>query len=146
MLDPQPARDVTDEEPELTSRPREAVRSVAGTDAELHVYRQGTRLLVVTSVHADRALTVRAAHVLASRVEDAVRERLSRRRRRDRRGGSDLTYDAGERDLDRHRLAVPEHAERDLVPGYFTRSGRLSTENGLTRGRRSDTITSPPST
>jgi len=76
-LDAQPARDVTDEEPELTVAAAGAVRAVAGSGAELHVYRQGGRLLVVTSVHADRALTVRAAHVLASRVEDAVRDRLA---------------------------------------------------------------------
>ena len=76
-LDPQPARDVTDEEPEVTVAAAGAVRSVAGTGAEIHVYRQGDRLLVVTSVHAERSLTVRAAHLLASRVEDAVRERLA---------------------------------------------------------------------
>ena len=75
-LDPQPARDVTEAEPEVTVAAAGAVRSVAGTGAELHVYRQGDRLLVVTSVHADRSLSVRAAHLLASRVEDAVRERL----------------------------------------------------------------------
>ncbi len=76
-LDPQPARDVTDEEPEVTVAAAGAVRSVAGTGGEIHVYRQGDRLLVVTSVHAERSLTVRAAHLLASRVEDAVRERLA---------------------------------------------------------------------
>jgi divalent metal cation (Fe/Co/Zn/Cd) transporter len=40
------------------------------------VYRQGRRLLVVTSLAADGNLSVRDAHALASRVEDVVRETL----------------------------------------------------------------------
>ena len=40
------------------------------------VYRQGERLLVVTSLHADPSQSVREAHNLASRVEDAVRDAL----------------------------------------------------------------------
>jgi divalent metal cation (Fe/Co/Zn/Cd) transporter len=40
------------------------------------VYRQGERLLVVTSLRAEPGRNVREAHVLASRVEDAVRDAL----------------------------------------------------------------------
>ena len=53
---------------------REAVRGVAGDRHEVVVYRQGDRLLVVTSVTADPLLSVREAHALASRVEDVVRD------------------------------------------------------------------------
>jgi cation diffusion facilitator family transporter len=74
--DAQPARDVSREEPELWRRAAAAVRAVAGGGPEVVVYRQGERLLVVTSLAADPALTVREAHALASEVEDAVRERL----------------------------------------------------------------------
>ena len=45
--------------------------------SELVVYRQGSRLLVVTSVRADPALSVGEAHTLASRVEDAVRDAIA---------------------------------------------------------------------
>ena len=40
------------------------------------VYRQGERLLVVTSLRAEPGRSVREAHVLASRVEYAVRDAL----------------------------------------------------------------------
>jgi len=53
-----------------------AVHAVAGGAAEVVVYRQGERLLVVTSLRARDDLTVREAHMLASRVEDAVRDAL----------------------------------------------------------------------
>ena len=75
--DAQPARDVSDTEPELRDRAAAAVRSVAGTAGEVVVYRQGRRLLVVPSLTADPATTVREGHALASRVEDAVREELT---------------------------------------------------------------------
>jgi cation diffusion facilitator family transporter len=74
--DAQPARDVSREEPELWRRAAAAVREVAGSGPEVVVYRQGTRLLVLTSLAADPALTVREAHALASEIEDVVRERL----------------------------------------------------------------------
>jgi cation diffusion facilitator family transporter len=75
--DAQPAHDVSVTEPDVHDRAAEAVRSVAGTTGEVVVYRQGRRLLVVTSLTADPAITVREAHALASRVEDAVREALA---------------------------------------------------------------------
>jgi cation diffusion facilitator family transporter len=75
--DAQPARDVSDTEPELRDRAAAAVRAVAGTAGEVVVYRQGRRLLVVTSLTADPGTTVRDGHALASRVEDAVRAELS---------------------------------------------------------------------
>jgi cation diffusion facilitator family transporter len=74
--DAQPARDVSDTEPDLRDRAAAAVASVAGTTGEVVVYRQGRRLLVVTSLTADPGLTVRDGHALASRVEDAVRAEL----------------------------------------------------------------------
>jgi cation diffusion facilitator family transporter len=74
--DAQPARDVSDTEPDLRDRAAAAVASVAGTTGEVVVYRQGRRLLVVTSLTADPSLTVRDGHALASRVEDAVRDEL----------------------------------------------------------------------
>jgi cation diffusion facilitator family transporter len=74
--DAQPARDVSDTEPDLRDRAAAAVRSVAGTTGEVVVYRQGRRLLVVTSLTADPGITVRDGHALASRVEDAVRAEL----------------------------------------------------------------------
>jgi divalent metal cation (Fe/Co/Zn/Cd) transporter len=52
------------------------VHAVAGGAAEVVVYQQGKRLLVVTSLRAEGELTVREAHMLASRVEDAVRDAL----------------------------------------------------------------------
>ena len=72
----QPARDVSADEPELTARAREAVRSVTGGDPEVVVYRQGDRLLVVTSVRGDPSASVSGGHTVASRVEDAVRDAL----------------------------------------------------------------------
>jgi len=72
----QPARDVSADEPELTARATEAVRSVSGGDPEVVVYRQGDRLLVVTSVRGDPSTSVSGGHVVASRVEDAVRDAL----------------------------------------------------------------------
>jgi len=74
--DAQPARDVSDTEPDLRDRAAAAVASVAGTTGEVVVYRQGRRLLVVTSLTADPGLSVRDGHALASRVEDAVRDEL----------------------------------------------------------------------
>jgi len=74
--DAQPAHDVSDTEPDLHDRAAAAVASVAGTTGEVVVYRQGRRLLVVTSLTADPSLTVRDGHALASRVEDAVRDEL----------------------------------------------------------------------
>ena len=74
--DPFPARNVSDEEPDVHHRAAEAVRRVCGHDARVVVYRQGRRQLVVTALEARRGLTVREAHSLASEVEDAVRESL----------------------------------------------------------------------
>ncbi len=74
--DAQPAHDVSTTEPEVRGRAQAAVRSVAGTAGEVVVYRQGGRLLVVTSLPADPGTSVREAHALASRVEDAVRDAL----------------------------------------------------------------------
>jgi divalent metal cation (Fe/Co/Zn/Cd) transporter len=75
-LGAQPARDVAAERPQLVQKAREAVHAVAGGAAEVVVYQQGERLLVVTSLPASDQLTVREAHMLASRVEDAVRDAL----------------------------------------------------------------------
>jgi divalent metal cation (Fe/Co/Zn/Cd) transporter len=72
-----PARDIGGEHPEIVSAALRAVRSVAGSDAEVVVYRQGQRLLVVTSVPGQPSDTVRESHAMASRVEDAVREALA---------------------------------------------------------------------
>lgn len=74
--DAHPARDVSGAEPELRRRAQEAVREVAGDGHRVVLYRQGGRLIVVTSVSVDPERTVRDAHSLASRVEDAVRTRL----------------------------------------------------------------------
>ena len=52
----QPARDIGAEQPSLHRLAADAVRSVAGDAEQLVVYRQGSRLLVVTSVRADPAL------------------------------------------------------------------------------------------
>jgi len=76
-LDAQPARDVAATEPDIAERAEQAVRSVAGGDPEVVVYRQGGRLVVVTSLRAEPELSVRDAHALASRVEDAVRDALA---------------------------------------------------------------------
>jgi cation diffusion facilitator family transporter len=76
-LGAQPARDVGAEQPQLVRTASEAVTRVAGQGAaEVVVYRQGERLLVVTSLRAEPGRSVREAHVLASRVEDAVRDAL----------------------------------------------------------------------
>jgi cation diffusion facilitator family transporter len=76
-LGAQPARDIGAEQPRLVRAASEAVTRVAGQGAaEVVVYRQGERLLVVTSLRAEPGRSVREAHVLASRVEDAVRDAL----------------------------------------------------------------------
>jgi cation diffusion facilitator family transporter len=76
-LGAQPARDIGAEQPQLVRAASEAVTRVAGQGAaEVVVYRQGERLLVVTSLRAEPGRSVRDAHVLASRVEDAVRDAL----------------------------------------------------------------------
>ncbi len=76
-LGAQPARDIGAEQPQLVRAASEAVTRVAGQGAaEVVVYRQGERLLVVTSLRAQPGRSVREAHVLASRVEDAVRDAL----------------------------------------------------------------------
>ncbi len=75
-LGAQPARDVADERPELVRTATAAVHAVAAGAAEVVVYQQGERLLVVTSLLAGDELSVREAHTLASRVEDAVRDAL----------------------------------------------------------------------
>ncbi len=75
-LGAQPARDVAAERPELVQKATAAVHAVAGGAAEVVVYQQGQRLLVVTSLRVGDDLTVREAHTVASRVEDAVRDAL----------------------------------------------------------------------
>jgi divalent metal cation (Fe/Co/Zn/Cd) transporter len=75
-LGAQPARDVALEEPEVVRTAERVVRRLAGDSAEVVVYRQGARLLVVTSLRAGPGQSVREAHNLASRVEDAVRDAL----------------------------------------------------------------------
>jgi cation diffusion facilitator family transporter len=76
-LGAQPARDIGAEQPQLVRAASEAVTRVAGQGAaEVVIYRQGERLLVVTSLRAEPGRSVREAHVLASRVEDAVRDAL----------------------------------------------------------------------
>ena len=76
-LSAQPARDIGVEQPQLVRAVSEVVIRVAGQGAaEVVVYRQGERLLVVTSLRAEPGRSVREAHVLASRVEDAVRDAL----------------------------------------------------------------------
>jgi cation diffusion facilitator family transporter len=76
-LGAQPARDIGAEQPQLVRAASEAVTRVAGQGAaEVVVYRQGERLLVVTSLRVEPGRSVREAHVLASRVEDAVRDAL----------------------------------------------------------------------
>ncbi|MDX6594431.1 MAG: hypothetical protein QOJ13_3627 [Gaiellales bacterium] len=75
--DAQPARDVVATEPEIAAEAEQAVRAVAGGEPEVVVYRQGDRLVVVTSIRSRPDLSVREAHVLASRVEDAVRDAIA---------------------------------------------------------------------
>ena len=75
-LGAQPAHDVAADEPDIVLTAERAVRGLAGEDAEVVVYRQGGRLLVVTSLKATPGQSVREAHILASRVEDAVRDAL----------------------------------------------------------------------
>ena len=75
--DAQPARDVGEDEPGVRELASAAVREVAGQDAEVVVFRQAGRLLVVTSVVADPGLSVREAHAMASRIEEAVRARIA---------------------------------------------------------------------
>jgi cation diffusion facilitator family transporter len=72
-----PAVDIGGQRPDLRRIAEDAVRSVAGQPEHVVVYRQGTRLLVVTSVRADPGLSVAEAHAVASRVEDAVRDALA---------------------------------------------------------------------
>ncbi len=75
--DAQPARDVSVEEPQLQRLAAAAVRPLVGEDPEVVVYRQGGRLLVVTSARVAPGLSVREAHTIASRIEDAVRDALA---------------------------------------------------------------------
>ncbi len=77
LPDAQPAREVTGAEPQVLAAASAAVRSVAGEGAEVVVFRQAERLVVVTSVPGKPTMTVRSAHDVASRIEDAVRERLA---------------------------------------------------------------------
>jgi divalent metal cation (Fe/Co/Zn/Cd) transporter len=74
--DAQPAVEVSDAEAEVASRAAAAVRSVTGGEPDVMVYRQSGRLLVLTAVRGRSDMTVRQAHSLASRIEDAVRESL----------------------------------------------------------------------
>ena len=76
-LGAQPARDVGADQSRAGARGQRGGHPGGrqGT-AEVVVYRQGERLLVVTSLRAEPGCSVREAHVLASRVEDAVRDAL----------------------------------------------------------------------
>jgi divalent metal cation (Fe/Co/Zn/Cd) transporter len=75
--DAQPARDVSIEEPDLQRQAAAAIRPLVGEDPEVVVYRQGGRLLVVTSARVSDDLSVREAHAIASRIEEAVRAALA---------------------------------------------------------------------
>jgi cation diffusion facilitator family transporter len=70
----QEARDVTQIESELAARATRAAELAAVAPCLVELWRQDRRLVAVCSLEADPSLTVRAAHVLAGHVEDAVRE------------------------------------------------------------------------
>ena len=67
---------MSSEEPDIYAAAVGAVRGAAGSDPTVVVYRQGERHIVVTAIQAEPTLSVRQGHLLASRVEDAVRDAL----------------------------------------------------------------------
>jgi cation diffusion facilitator family transporter len=71
--DARPATEVTGAEPALRARATAAVREAAGAEAEVALFRQGDQLLVVTRLGADPNASVAEGHLLAGRVEEAVR-------------------------------------------------------------------------
>jgi cation diffusion facilitator family transporter len=70
----QEAREVTQIESELAERATRAAEQAAGARCLVELWRQDRRLVAVCALEADPSLTVRAAHLLAGEVEDAVRE------------------------------------------------------------------------
>ena len=79
----QPARDIGAEQPSLHRLAAAAVRSVAGEPEDVVVYRQGSRLLVVTSVRPTLALGRGGAHPCEPRRgRRPRRHRVGRRRHR----------------------------------------------------------------
>jgi divalent metal cation (Fe/Co/Zn/Cd) transporter len=70
----QEAREVTQIESELAERATQAAEQAAGAPCLVELWRQDRRLVAVCALEADPSLSVRAAHLLAGDVEDAVRE------------------------------------------------------------------------
>jgi cation diffusion facilitator family transporter len=70
----QEAKEVTAIESELAARATRAAELAASAPCLVELWRQDRRLVAVCALEADPTLTVRAAHVLAGHVEDAVRE------------------------------------------------------------------------
>ena len=71
--DPLRARDVSEPEAQIHAQARAAARTLVA-DAEVVLYQQAGRLVAVVRASFDGESTVREAHGLAGRVEDAVRE------------------------------------------------------------------------
>jgi divalent metal cation (Fe/Co/Zn/Cd) transporter len=72
----QEAHEVTDLEPELVARATAAAMAAANAPCLVELWRQDRRLVAVCALMADPSMSVRAAHVLAGHVEDAVREAI----------------------------------------------------------------------
>jgi cation diffusion facilitator family transporter len=70
----QEAREVTQIESELSERATRAAEQAAGASCLVELWRQDKRIVAVCALEADASLSVRAAHLLAGQVEDAVRE------------------------------------------------------------------------
>ena len=70
----QEAQEVTQIESALAVRATRAAELAAGAPCLVELWRQDRRLVAVCALEADSSLSVRAAHVLAGQVEDAVRE------------------------------------------------------------------------
>jgi cation diffusion facilitator family transporter len=70
----QEAREVTQIEWELAERATRAAERAAAAPCLVELWRQDRRLVAVCALEADPSLSVRAAHLLAGDVEDAVRE------------------------------------------------------------------------
>lgn len=70
----QEAQEVTAIEPALVARATAAATSAASAPCLVELWRQDRRLVAVCALMADPSMSVRAAHVLAGHVEDAVRD------------------------------------------------------------------------
>jgi cation diffusion facilitator family transporter len=70
----QVAHEVTEAESELSALATRAAELAAGAPCLVELWRQDRRLVAVCALEADPSISVRAAHVLAGHVEDAVRE------------------------------------------------------------------------